>query len=134
VKSSSAWVGRLAPARPSPTRAGVRSRRSVSERGDGAGAFRHRLLGGNRDLEQRGVEVHAPLRKLESIRDVDGFDLAIIAFWHVAERFLPELREASPSTRVIVDSVDLHFVREMRDKLRGDDTIGSPPARREPGR
>ena len=49
-----------------------------------------------RDLEQRGVEVHAPLRKLDSIRDVDGFDLAIIAFWHVAERFLPELREAVP--------------------------------------
>jgi len=75
-----------------------------------------------RELEQRGVEVHAPLRKLDSIRNVGEFDLAIIAFWHVAERFLPELREASPSTRVIVDSVDLHFVREMRDKLRGDDT------------
>jgi hypothetical protein len=74
------------------------------------------------ELEQRGVEVHAPLRKLDSIRDVGEFDLAIIAFWHVAERFLPELREASPSTRVVVDSVDLHFVREMRDKLRGDDT------------
>ncbi len=77
-----------------------------------------------RELEQRGVEVHAPLRKLDSIRDVDGFDLAIIAFWHVAERFLPELREAAPSTRLIVDSVDLHFVREMRDKLRADETSG----------
>ncbi len=84
-----------------------------------------------RDLEQRGVEVHAPLRKLDSIRDVDGFDLAIIAFWHVAERFLPELREASPSTRVIVDSVDLHFVREMRDKLRVRRRVRSGPARDE---
>jgi glycosyltransferase involved in cell wall biosynthesis len=73
-----------------------------------------------RDLEQRGVEVHAPLRKLDSIRDVDGFDLAIIAFWHVAERFLPELRDACPSTRLVVDSVDLHFVRDARDKLRAD--------------
>ncbi len=75
-----------------------------------------------RDLEQRGVEVHAPLRKLDSIRDVGGFDLAIIAFWHVAERFLPELREASPSTRVVVDSVDLHFLRDMRDQVRDQDT------------
>jgi glycosyltransferase involved in cell wall biosynthesis len=74
-----------------------------------------------RDLEQRGVEVHAPLRKLDSIRDVDGFDLAIIAFWHIAERFLPALREAAPRTRLVVDSVDLHFVREMRDKLRDRD-------------
>src|SRR5215207_2603606 len=78
-----------------------------------------------RDLEQRGVEVHAPLRKLHSIRDVDGFDLAILVFWHVAERFLPELREAFPSTRVVVDSVDLHFVRDMRDKLRIEDTSDS---------
>ncbi len=77
-----------------------------------------------RDLEQRGVEVHAPLRKLDSIRDVDGFDLAIMVFWHVAERFLPELREASASTRVVVDSVDLQFVRDMRDKLRTRDASG----------
>jgi hypothetical protein len=77
-----------------------------------------------RDLEQRGVEVHAPLRKLDSIRDVEGFDLAIIAFWHAAERFLPELREACPSTRLVVDSVDLHFVRDMRDQLRSQDTSG----------
>ena len=53
------------------------------------------------------------------------FELAIIAYWHVAERFLPELRRASPSTRVIVDSVDLHFLREMRDELRSDS--GSAP-------
>ena len=77
-----------------------------------------------RVLEQRGVEVHAPLRKLEQIRDVDGFELAIIAFWHVAERFLPELREAAPSTRVVVDSIDLHFVRDARDKLRIQDASG----------
>jgi glycosyltransferase involved in cell wall biosynthesis len=78
-----------------------------------------------RELEQRGVEVHAPLRKLESIRDPGGFDLAVVAFWHVAERFLPQLREACPSTRVVVDSVDLHFVRDLRDKLRAD--TGSAP-------
>ena len=77
-----------------------------------------------RVLEQRGVEVHAPLRKLDSIRDVDGFDLAIIAFWHVAERFLPELREGAPSTRVVVDSVDLHYVREARERFRIEDASG----------
>jgi hypothetical protein len=77
-----------------------------------------------RDLEQRGVEVHAPLRKLDSIRDVEGIDLAIIAFWHVAERFLPELREAAPSARLVVDSVDLHFVRDMRDQLRTQNGSG----------
>jgi hypothetical protein len=80
-----------------------------------------------RDLERRGVEVHAPLRKLDSLRAVDEFDVAILVFWHVAERFLPELREAAPSTRVVVDSVDLHFVRDVRDNLRTEDA--SAPGR-----
>ena len=46
-------VGRLAPARPSPTRAGVRCRRSRSDRG-GAGGRYHmsRLFGRNRGLAQ----------------------------------------------------------------------------------
>jgi glycosyltransferase involved in cell wall biosynthesis len=71
-------------------------------------------------LEQRGVETHAPLESLDSIRSGNGFELAILAYWYVAERFLPELRQASPATRVIVDSVDLHFLRKMREKLRLD--------------
>jgi Glycosyl transferases group 1 len=75
-----------------------------------------------RALEQRGVETHAPLRSLDSIRDRDGFELAIIAYWHVAEQFLPELRQAFPETRIVIDSVDLHFLRDMRDKLRLDES------------
>ncbi len=78
-----------------------------------------------RELEQRGVETYAPLASLDSIPDADGFELAIVAYWHVAERFLPQLRAASRSTRVIVDSVDLHFLREMRARLRLD--AGSGP-------
>src|SRR5512133_1808282 len=84
-----------------------------------------------RELGQRGVEVHAPLEGLDSILDGRRFELAILVFWHVAERFLPELRRVSPSTRVIVDSVDLHFVRDMRDKLRVEE--GLPPGQLEGG-
>jgi glycosyltransferase involved in cell wall biosynthesis len=73
-----------------------------------------------RALEQRGVETHAPLESIDSIRTGTGFELAILAFWQVAERFLPELRQSSPTTRVIVDSVDLHFLRDARDVLRPD--------------
>jgi glycosyltransferase involved in cell wall biosynthesis len=78
-----------------------------------------------RELEQRGIETHAPLESLDSVRDGNRFELAILVYWYVAERFLPALRQASPATRVIVDSVDLHFVRRMRDKLRLD--AGSAP-------
>jgi glycosyltransferase involved in cell wall biosynthesis len=72
------------------------------------------------ELEQRGVETYAPLESLDSLREPSEFKLAIIVFWHVAERFLPELRQAAPSARVVVDSVDLHFLRDLRDKLRPD--------------
>ncbi len=44
----------------------------------------------------------------------ESFDLALIAFWHVAELYLPDLRARSPKTRVLVDSVDLHFLRQAR--------------------
>src|SRR6516225_3305179 len=71
-------------------------------------------------IEQRGVETYAPIRSIDAIREPSEFKLAIIVFWHVAERLLPELRRAAPSARVIVDSVDLHFLRDMRDKLRPD--------------
>jgi glycosyltransferase involved in cell wall biosynthesis len=84
-----------------------------------------------RELELRGVETHAPLESLDSIRDVGGLDLCILATWYVTERFLPELRQASPATRAIVDSVDLHFVREMRAKLRLE--AGSAPGQLEIG-
>lgn len=40
--------------------------------------------------------------------------LAVIAFWHVAEQLMPIVREASPGTRIVVDSIDLHFVRNAR--------------------
>ena len=44
----------------------------------------------------------------------ERFDVALIAFWHVAERHLPALRTLAPQTRLLVDSVDLHFLRESR--------------------
>jgi glycosyltransferase involved in cell wall biosynthesis len=75
-----------------------------------------------RGLEQRGVETHAPLESIDSIRDPGELRLAIVAFWHVAERFLPELRRAAPQARLVVDSVDLHFLRDIRKKLSPDAT------------
>jgi glycosyltransferase involved in cell wall biosynthesis len=77
------------------------------------------------DLEQRGIETHAPLKSIDAIRDPDRFKLAILAFWHVGEQFLPEIRRAAPSARVVVDSIDLHFLREVRDQLRSE--AGSAP-------
>lgn len=43
-----------------------------------------------------------------------GFDLAVLAFWPTGEDFLPIIRAHSPRTRVVIDSIDLHFLRQSR--------------------
>lgn len=49
------------------------------------------------------------------------FDVAWLSFYDIAEEYLPEIRLASPATRVIVDTVDVHWVRESRGaELSGD--------------
>jgi glycosyltransferase involved in cell wall biosynthesis len=69
-------------------------------------------------LQQRGVVSYTGCEwRAEEVIASGQLDLAILAFWHTAERYLPLLRRASPRTRVIVDSVDLHFVRNARRAL-----------------
>lgn len=47
------------------------------------------------------------------------FDLVLVEFWYVAERVLPVIRTMQPWATVVVDSVDLHFVREERGAALG---------------
>ena len=69
----------------------------------------------NRILQQMGVAVFdGRLTKAEELFAMLNFDVALLAFWPVAETYLPALRKASPQTRIIVDSVDLHFLRVAR--------------------
>jgi glycosyltransferase involved in cell wall biosynthesis len=79
-----------------------------------------------RALRQRGVAVHQDAPRpgaagesaqpdhLERLARAAAIDLALFAFWPVAELYLPLLRRVSPNTRVLVDSVDLHFLRDAR--------------------
>jgi glycosyltransferase involved in cell wall biosynthesis len=68
-----------------------------------------------RALRQDGVLTYAGFDKLTNEFLAQArFDIAILAFWHVAEAWLPRLRRVSPATRVIVDSIDLHFLRSAR--------------------
>lgn len=71
-----------------------------------------------RSLEQRGVPTFDATRTpVEELMQDGQFGLALIAFWQVAERYLPVLRTVSPKTRVVVDSVDLQFLREARRRF-----------------
>ena len=69
-----------------------------------------------RALQQRGIAVYDGYRKSidDLVLEID-FDLAFIAFWKNVERYLHALRSLSARTHVIVDSVDLHFLREARE-------------------
>ncbi len=68
-----------------------------------------------RRLAQRGVPVYAPIgRELRELIAERPFDVALLAFWYIAELLINDFRRTSPDTRVIVDSMDLHFVRHAR--------------------
>ena len=42
------------------------------------------------------------------------FDFVYICFWHIAAYFLDLIRENDPNIPVLVDSMDLHYLRELR--------------------
>ena len=42
------------------------------------------------------------------------FDLILIAFWDCAEQYVSLIRALSPLTKIVVDSIDIHFLRESR--------------------
>jgi glycosyltransferase involved in cell wall biosynthesis len=66
-------------------------------------------------LRQRGVAVHPYEQSdLEQLLLEQPIDLAILAFWHIAEPIINSIRRLSPHTRIIVDSMDLHFLRHAR--------------------
>ena|SRR5438270_6848325 len=65
-------------------------------------------------LQQRGVATFLDFERIEQVIAAGRFDLAIFAFWNVAEPLMPIVRELSPETRIIVDTIDLHFLRHAR--------------------
>ena len=74
-----------------------------------------------RVLTQRGIAVFAGAdRWMKELIAAGGFDLAVFGLWHVAEPFVSALRATSPSTRIILDSIDLHFLRLARGIFLGN--------------
>jgi glycosyltransferase involved in cell wall biosynthesis len=77
-------------------------------------------------LQQRGIAVYdGYVDSVDAILREGTYDLALIAYWPNVERYLARIRGSSPRTRIIVDSVDLHFVRESRERLRRDAATGA---------
>jgi len=81
-----------------------------------------------RALRQKGVPVYVSeipwpggeqcLIDAHELVAAGRFDLIIIAFWYLAEYYLPIIRSVSPKTKIVIDSIDLHFLRRSRDILK----------------
>lgn len=65
-------------------------------------------------LRHMGIASYDHTDQREQLIAHGQFDLAMLEFWYTAEALLPAFRRLSPGTRVVVDSVDLHFLRECR--------------------
>lgn len=68
-----------------------------------------------------GAREEGPRLDLPALLAERRFDVAWLSFWYIAAQYAPAIRAHSPRTRVILDTVDVHFVRELREaELRGD--------------
>ena len=89
-------------------------------------------------LRKIGVEVHAtdqyiiptkrydipdPSIDLEVILADRLFDIAYLSFYDIARQYLAQIRLLSPSTKIIIDTVDIHFVRERRQAELANDPV-----------
>lgn len=79
-------------------------------------------------LREMGVVVHqGPDRESYPrwfARHLAGFDMVVISRYHLAEFLVPLARREAPKACVILDTVDLHHLREQREaELRHDSVL-----------
>ncbi|HQV34495.1 MAG TPA: glycosyltransferase, partial [Calditrichia bacterium] len=92
-------------------------------------------------LRQLGVEVHSNdnkalmavgLRMEKEVPEIPYklifqerfFEYAIMSFWNIGLYYIPLIRQLSPETHIVVDTVDIHFLREKREaELKNDSDL-----------
>jgi glycosyltransferase involved in cell wall biosynthesis len=68
-------------------------------------------------LRRMGVPAYAGHGWAERLLRSNSFDLALISYWEPAATLVPLVRQLSPDTRVVVNTIDLHFLRDARRSL-----------------
>ena len=81
------------------------------------------------ELQRRGIKVvHYPyVKKVREYLMEHGFefDVVILSRCEFARKHVAEVRKHAPQSRIIFDTVDLHFIREESEaRLTGDAEIG----------
>jgi len=75
-------------------------------------------------MAQLGYYVAGPRADLGQILGERPFDVAWLSFFYIAEQYLPLVRGLSPRTAVVADTVDVHYLRELREaELRRDPAV-----------
>jgi glycosyltransferase involved in cell wall biosynthesis len=79
-----------------------------------------------RHLRQLGVPTYVGFgERTQELIEAGSFDLAVFAFWQLANNHADLVRRLSPGTRIVVDSVDLHWLRKARQAFgEGADAAG----------
>lgn len=80
------------------------------------------------ELQQLGIEVwYAPFVQRAAVwlrEHGRGFDTVLVCRHYVLREFLPLLRRHAPQARIVLDTVDLHYLRERRGaELAGDPAL-----------
>ena len=71
-------------------------------------------------LRQMGVATYERLgAETDELMSSGCLDLVICVFWYTADNLAGKLHRRTPRTRVIVDTIDLHFLRHARGILGG---------------
>jgi glycosyltransferase involved in cell wall biosynthesis len=68
-------------------------------------------------LRRMGVPAYAGFGWAEHLLRSASFDLALISYWEPAATLVPLVRRLSPGTWVVVNTIDLHFLRDARRSL-----------------
>jgi len=88
--------------------------------------FMGRDLGKNRDiilnryapaLEEIGVKVHIGGDSFKHAITSNKYKAAILEFYDIAEQYLERIRFMQPTCRIILDTVDIHYLRLQRKYL-----------------
>lgn len=80
------------------------------------------------ELQKRGIEVvyHPYLKRVRDFLISRGgeLDVVVLSRWQFARKHIADVRRYAPRSRVIFDTVDLHFVREAGEaRVTGDAQI-----------
>jgi GT2 family glycosyltransferase/radical SAM superfamily enzyme YgiQ (UPF0313 family)/Tfp pilus assembly protein PilF/glycosyltransferase involved in cell wall biosynthesis/SAM-dependent methyltransferase len=68
--------------------------------------------------------LHKSPINLKYILSQRHYHYAFLSFYEIATQYLPDIRLYSPDTRVIIDTVDIHFLREQRQaELYNDEAL-----------